>query len=119
MIDVEYGGVEARLALLRWIEEMGGRENAAAESARLRARPSTCPSCGEHRARGVPDPCLGWLPGVVHACCGHGVWWRAYVLCAPGHEPNTPCSEIPDDEVVGYRGRVAAEIFDYLRAPPG
>lgn len=25
-----------------------------------------------------PDPCLGWLPGVKNACCGHGSF-HAYV----------------------------------------
>lgn len=34
-----------------------------------------CPHCGrEWRTIGEsePDPCLGELPGVKHACCGHG-----------------------------------------------
>lgn len=32
-----------------------------------------CPFC--HLKREIaagPDPCLGWLPGVDYACCGHG-----------------------------------------------
>lgn len=28
---------------------------------------------------GDPDPCLGMLPGVSNACCGHGVPGEAYV----------------------------------------
>jgi hypothetical protein len=43
-----------------------------------------CPKCGEKREAGEqinaagetedkPDPCLGILPGVVGACCGHGI----------------------------------------------
>lgn len=32
----------------------------------------TCTKCGELCVRGEPDPCLGYLPGVAHACCGHG-----------------------------------------------
>jgi hypothetical protein len=43
-----------------------------------------CPKCKRKRAPGhrinaggdtedKPDPCLGTLPGVVGACCGHGV----------------------------------------------
>lgn len=31
-----------------------------------------CNHCGEVAELGGPDPCLGWLPGVVSACCGHG-----------------------------------------------
>lgn len=27
-----------------------------------------------------PDPCLGWLPNVEHACCGHGDVSQAYVI---------------------------------------
>lgn len=26
-----------------------------------------------------PDPCLGYLPGVRNACCGHGVSGAAYI----------------------------------------
>lgn len=31
-----------------------------------------CGHCGETCGDG-PDPCLGYLPGVISACCGHGV----------------------------------------------
>lgn len=31
-----------------------------------------CPNCHQHGADGC-DPCLGRLPGVFAACCGHGV----------------------------------------------
>ncbi len=32
-----------------------------------------CPLCGLCRKRdNGPDPCLGELPGVDYACCGHG-----------------------------------------------
>lgn len=30
-----------------------------------------CGYCGETCGNG-PDPCLGVLPGVISACCGHG-----------------------------------------------
>ncbi len=26
-----------------------------------------------------PDACLGWIPGVFHACCGHGETNSAFV----------------------------------------
>lgn len=38
-----------------------------------------CPSCERHCPEG-PDPCLGLIPGVAHACCGHGNATKAYVV---------------------------------------
>lgn len=33
-----------------------------------------CAACGLKRKEAYgPDPCLGYLPGVRNACCGHGV----------------------------------------------
>lgn len=32
-----------------------------------------CPHCGKLPTRDGEDGCLGHLPGVMHACCGHGV----------------------------------------------
>jgi hypothetical protein len=32
-----------------------------------------CARCGAQFAPGAPDPCLGMLPAVKAACCGHGV----------------------------------------------
>jgi len=40
------------------------------------ARPThkrPCAACGLKRLRTGEDPCLGHLPGVLNACCGHGV----------------------------------------------
>lgn len=48
-------------------------------------QPGYCLRCHVWCAEG-PDPCLGYLPGVSHACCGHGVTERAYV--ALGGEPD-------------------------------
>jgi len=31
-----------------------------------------CPICGLTRQEDYYDPCLGKLPGVEYACCGHG-----------------------------------------------
>lgn len=31
-----------------------------------------CGACGQRVDKEKPDPCLGWLPGVNFACCGHG-----------------------------------------------
>jgi hypothetical protein len=32
-----------------------------------------CTFCGRLADPDGPDPCLGWLPGVQNACCGHGI----------------------------------------------
>lgn len=47
-----------------------------------------CPKCGETVVRGQPDPCLGILPEVAHACCGHGNIEEAYACGWPGCLPN-------------------------------
>ena len=41
-----------------------------------------CPICGEHQTNGC-DPCLGVLPGVESACCGHGVK-KGYIIFSDG-----------------------------------
>lgn len=41
------------------------------------ARP--CAACGATWEDGQPDPCLGVLPGVDNACCGHGIPEEAYI----------------------------------------
>ena len=46
-----------------------------------------CAACGQVFAganHGDPDPCLGNLPGVDNACCGHGVRSQAYVRFTNG-----------------------------------
>ncbi len=43
-----------------------------------------CPECKLRRAvDGGPDPCLGALPGVLFACCGHGKA-RGYIYFTNG-----------------------------------
>ena len=46
-------------------------------------QPELCGPCGRERVLGQPDPCLGLLPGVAAACCGHGLD-RGYVLFENG-----------------------------------
>lgn len=41
-------------------------------------RSRSCGRCGEH-VNGKADPCLGELPGVANACCGHGNSTQAYI----------------------------------------
>ena len=43
-------------------------------------------SDGEDESERYPagaDPCLGWLPGMQFACCGHGRTERAYAVAGP------------------------------------
>lgn len=47
-----------------------------------RERP--CGYCSRMHAANGHDPCLGELPGVVNACCGHGVQSESYVQFANG-----------------------------------
>jgi len=43
-----------------------------------------CSHCGLTPTPQGPDPCLGHLPGVRAACCGHGDPNQAYILFANG-----------------------------------
>ena len=38
-----------------------------------------CEECQVECPEG-PDPCLGWIPGVTQACCGHGYVPAAFVF---------------------------------------
>jgi len=58
-----------------------------------------------------PDVCLGLLPGVAHACCGHGDMDRAYAVL--GGQENESCLSI-DNGVMLY-GEFAHEFFSLVR----
>ena len=47
-----------------------------------------CQKCGEPRVFGEPDPCIGYLSNVAHACCGHGDNSKAMCSGFPGCKPN-------------------------------
>lgn len=51
-----------------------------------------CGRCLRQVPDGV-DACVGEIPGVSHACCGHGVVEDAYVVF--GGEPDQGIMEIP------------------------
>ena len=42
-----------------------------------------CVKCGKLPTKEGYDPCLGTLPGVIDACCGHGVK-EAYIIFGNG-----------------------------------
>lgn len=47
--------------------------------------PVDCRRCKRSYRPGIdPDPCLGELPGVLHACCGHGDPHMSYVVFENG-----------------------------------
>lgn len=37
-----------------------------------------CGHCGKHNTAEGHDGCLGTLPGIMNACCGHGIMDEAY-----------------------------------------
>lgn len=45
-----------------------------------------CGHCGQHNTPEGHDACLGELPGVLNACCGHGEQSVAYVQFEGGGE---------------------------------
>jgi len=63
-----------------------------------------CGECGKARTPQGHDGCLGTLPGVRNACCGHGHQAEAYVQFASGRE---------------LRGQEALRFFNSLVENPG
>lgn len=61
----------------------------------VRGTDAPCGACGEVIPWDGPDPCLGWLPGVRNACCGHTEKDCAYI-------------QLPDGECV--RGFTAVQV---------
>lgn len=44
----------------------------------------TCKNCRQFVQSIKPDPCLGKLPGVKYACCGHGDSRQSYIVFENG-----------------------------------
>jgi hypothetical protein len=65
----------------RWVYEDNGGE-IPANGGEVRA----CKKCGAlyPLGEGEVDPCLGILPGVDNACCGHGVRSKSYIRFTSG-----------------------------------
>lgn len=59
-----------------------------------------CGHCGRHDTPEGHDGCLGTLPGVMNACCGHGNLREAYVQFPNGGE---------------MRGAAAAEFIAWIK----
>lgn len=43
-----------------------------------------CGHCGQHNTKEGYDDCIGTLPDVSNACCGHGITLHAYVQFSNG-----------------------------------
>ncbi len=62
-----------------------------------------CKKCKKEITLGKPDPCIGgYIPGVAHACCGHGVERSAYCVgwvdCKPDEKMGGVSKIIVDEE---------------------
>jgi hypothetical protein len=71
--------------------------------------PGFCKACEQHVPKG-PDICLGTLPGVSHACCGHGDESRAYVVL--GGTPSQSFETL--DDYRKLEGPDAVKLFKLL-----
>jgi len=62
-----------------------------------------CKKCGMERTQDGDDPCIANLPGVLYACCGHGVW-RGYLKFADGRtlhfHPINMALDSPEHELI-------------------
>ncbi len=56
------------------------------------------------------DPCLGLVPGVIQACCGHGTMSQAYALISDCDPPGTFISK-HKGKLCEVRGERALEWF--------
>lgn len=65
-----------------------------------------CAFCDRTMSDG-PDACLGFLPGVSHACCGHGGVTEAFVVI--GGEPDQDYSTIANP--IRLSGAAALKYF--------
>jgi hypothetical protein len=76
-----------------------------------------CRVCKEIVVLGQPDPCLGILPGVAHACCGHGVTRAAYVNGFDNCKPSESISEEKNGKLIykkGYWVKRGKEALEWL-----
>lgn len=72
-----------------------------------------CVACGADQPKyyGIPDPCLGMLPGVNNACCGHGCKTNAYVQMSDGNP-------VTGEGCTVYRGIRAQQVQIRLGGKP-
>ena len=67
-----------------WIEGKWVYEDDHADIPANGGKVRPCVKCGNLVALEATEPCLGVLPGVSSACCGHGVREKSYVWFTTG-----------------------------------
>lgn len=70
-----------------------------------------CDYCDRDMGDG-PDACLGLIPGVSHACCGHGVVEDAYVVLGGPENVDADCETYRN---LTLRGTVANAFFALIK----
>ena len=65
------------------------------------------------------DPCLGLLPGVIWACCGHGGRNRPYAVISSA----PPCTDMRminaiDPDYLSLEYEAATKFFELVKAKP-
>ena len=70
-----------------------------------------CAACDRSMPDG-PDACLGLIPGVSQACCGHGDAEAAYVVL--GGAPSQHLRYVA--EAILFRGAEARRFFELIRS---
>lgn len=69
---------------LVWLDDRWVYEDDHAELPSRGGKIRPCKKCGALFPQGEVDPCLGLLPGVQSACCGHGLRPGSYVHFTTG-----------------------------------
>ena len=54
----------------------------------------SCGFCGQPKTKEGHDACLGTLPGLMNACCGHGNIKAAYIQFSDGYIIDGQCADI-------------------------
>jgi hypothetical protein len=70
-------------------------------------------NCAIERLCTNPDPCIGYLPGVTNACCGHGNDKDAYIVFG------LFLTKTKKDASVHIRGKRALKIMQAMRQALG
>ena len=61
-----------------------------------------CGHCGKHDTADGHDGCLGTLPGLMNACCGHGKLGEAYIQFLDGTIISGNSAQIISSELKKY-----------------
>ena len=93
-----------------------------------------CDECDRDIKNGEPDPCIGgYIPGVAHACCGHGNVHAAYCVgwvdCKPNEkiggvskvlvdELNNIVGIVPTNKLPGFWEKRGKDALDYMKRLP-